>query len=99
MALQVRPGLANSVASTGLHESAKVIRSRPADSIRASDHESHTKAECMAAISTCNPDPESALGNEGRPCMLGRGRVRAAPLRAPRARVLKRTRPVAELGS
>jgi hypothetical protein len=69
MALQVRPGLANSDVCTGLHESAKVIRSRPAYSIRASDHESHTKAECMAAISTCNTEPESALGNWGRPCM------------------------------
>jgi hypothetical protein len=78
MALQVRPGLANSEACTGLHESAKVIRSRPAYSIRASDHESHTKAECMAAISTCNSEPESALGNWGRPCMHTSRRWRAA---------------------
>jgi len=31
--------------------------------------------------------------------VLGRGRVVSAPLRAPSARVLKRTRAVAELGS
>src|SRR5688572_567176 len=99
MALQVRPGLANSVASTGLHESAKVIRSRPADSIRASDHESHTKAECMAAISTCNPDPESALGNEGRPCMLARGRALTLWAGAVRPRAPTGRRAVAELNS
>ena len=69
MALQVRPGLAEPDFGTGPHESAKVIRSRPADSIRAREQHSHTEAGCMAAISTRRPEPESALGKQGRPCM------------------------------
>jgi len=43
--------------------------------------------------------PNSALQRAGHDKVLGRGRVGAAPLRAPSARVLKRTRAVAELGS
>ncbi len=43
--------------------------------------------------------PNSALQRTGLDKVLGRGRVSAEPLWAPRARVLKRTRAVAELGS
>jgi len=52
------------------------------------------------------PDSQSARRRLTRRCsepshhkVLGRGRVSTAPLRAPSARVLKRTRAVAELGS
>ena len=69
MVLQVRPGSAEPEVGTGLRESAKVIRNRPADSIRARDFVSHTQAGCMAAISTRNSMPKAALGKTGRPCM------------------------------
>ena len=88
MALQVRPGSTEPELGTGLHESAKVIRSRPADSIRARDSQSHTQAGCMAAISTRNPEPETALGKTGRPCMPGAKRQQRVAQRGRYARVM-----------
>jgi hypothetical protein len=53
----------------GHRKSADVIRTQPANSIRARDTVSHTEAECMAAISTCNVGTGKMLGKNGRRCM------------------------------
>lgn len=65
MALQVRPGSAEPAIDTELNELAKVIRTRPADSIRASDQVSHKQAGCMAATSTRNSAPENCAWQNG----------------------------------
>jgi hypothetical protein len=69
MANQVRPGLTNPARFNGPRESADLIRRQPAYSIRARGQVPFTEAECMAAISTWNPEPKKRLGIGGRPCM------------------------------
>src|ERR1700733_8423776 len=65
MAPQVRPGPTQPTSSKGPQESEKVIRRRPAYSIRARDLESHAQAGCMAANYSCDPGPKKALGIKG----------------------------------
>ena len=86
MAKQVRPRLTQPNGATGHQQSAEVIGRQPAYSIRARDPASHTQAGCMAAISTCNPDPTKVLGNKGRPCMALPAMPARSATRARRAR-------------
>src|SRR5215472_18567741 len=65
MANQVRPGLANPARFNGHQESADLIRRQPAYSIRARGQVPYTEAECMAAISTCEPEPTKRFGIKG----------------------------------
>ena len=65
MAQQVRPGLTNPARFKGHRQSVDLIRRQPAYSIRARGQVPFNEAECMAAISTCKPEPKMMLGNKG----------------------------------
>lgn len=65
MASQVRPGLTQPNLDKGLQQSGVLVRRQSAHSIRARDFASHTEAECMAAIYSCEPNRKEALGIEG----------------------------------
>src|ERR1700722_15190109 len=70
MAKQVKPGLIQPKRFMGHRKSADVIRTQPANSIRARRDIPQTKAECMAAISTWRTGIENkGLGKKGRPCI------------------------------
>lgn len=56
-----------------------MIRNQPAYSIRASDHESHAKAGCMAAINPVSQNSRKYLARRGRPCMDHSPSGRARP--------------------
>jgi hypothetical protein len=65
MANQVRPWLTNPARFNGPQQSADLIRRQSAYSIRARGQVPYTEAECMAAISTCDPESKKMLGNTG----------------------------------
>jgi hypothetical protein len=65
MASQVRPALIQPDCCMGLKQSALMIRRQPANSIRARDLASHSKAGCMAAIFSRDPKSKNTLGIEG----------------------------------
>ena len=65
MAIQVRPGSIQPKVFTGHQKSAVVIRKSISKFHQGPRLVPHTEAECMAAISTCEPEPMNTLVNEG----------------------------------
>ena len=85
MAQQVRPGLTKPARFKGHRQSVDLIRRQPAYSIRARGQVPFNEAECMAAISTCDPEPKMMLGNKGgvRPSRTLDSSAASSPLPPP----------------
>jgi hypothetical protein len=65
MASQVRPGSMKPETFPGLQKSDLLVRRLPAYSIRAHGQAPNHEAECMGAISSCEPEQKKVLGKLG----------------------------------